>query len=194
MPEALENASGAIVGRPKMVTAYVGLGSNLGDPVKTLQEAMTALDRLQNVATLQCSSLYRSRPMVKPAEKRQQRHISSRWCTRQPDYINAVAMIETTQSPMQLLRRLQGLEKRFGRLRTGVQWSSRTLDLDLLMYGDQCIRLPRLVVPHPGMVSRAFVLLPLAEVAADDLVVPGQGMLADMLADIEDKTLEKLVE
>ncbi len=177
-----------------MVTAYVGLGSNLGDPVAHLLEAVALLDRLSEVDVQQCSSFYRSQPMVKLPRKRGRRQVSSRWRTRQPDYINAVVMLETSLSPMQLLRRLQGVEKRLGRLRTGVHWASRTLDLDLLLYGARRIDLPRLRVPHPGIAERAFVLLPLAEIAPTDLVVPGHDALEKMLAGVEHKKLEKLIE
>ncbi len=177
-----------------MVTAYVGLGSNLGDPVTNLLEAVAALDRLPEVVAQQRSSFYRSQPMVKSPRQRGRRHVSSRWLTRQPDYINAVVMLETSLPPMQLLHRLQGVEKRLGRLRTGMYWASRTLDLDLLLYGAQRIDLPRLRVPHPGIAERAFVLLPLAEIAPTGLVVPGHGLLDEMLAGVENKTLEKLSE
>ena len=159
-----------------MPTAYIGLGANLGAADQTIARAVEALDRMPDIAVTGCSSLYRSAAMVlSPTE-------------RQPDYINAVARLDTLLTPMPLLRRLQGLERRFGRLRTGRRWAARQLDLDLLLYGKQRVSLPRLAVPHPGIAERAFVLLPLAEIAPEGLIVPGYGPLDALLERLTDNS------
>jgi 2-amino-4-hydroxy-6-hydroxymethyldihydropteridine diphosphokinase len=148
------------------VTAYIGLGSNLADPIKQIKSAHTACAALAGVRELAFSSLYRSPPM------------DSR---DQPDYVNAVMAVATDLSAVDLLRALQGIEKDHGRVRTADRWSARTLDLDLLLYGDQEINQPDLTVPHPGIADRAFVLYPLFEIAPEG-VVPGKGRIAELIA------------
>lgn len=148
------------------VIAYIGLGSNLAAPAAQINSARTAIAAIAGVQELGFSSLYRSSPMG-PQD--------------QPDYINAVMAIATNLPPMALLRCLQNIENNHGRVRTGEQWGARTLDLDLLMYGDQKIDLPDLTVPHKGLADRAFVLYPLFEIAPQ-LLVPGNGSIADLLA------------
>lgn len=147
------------------VVAYVGLGSNLAEPVMQVRRACEALQRLPHTRYLQCSGLYLSPPMG-PAD--------------QPDYINAVAAVDTALSPHQLLTELQRIEHDQGRTRS-VRWGARTLDLDLLLYGDRIIADARLSVPHPGLADRAFVLYPLQEIAPE-LEIPGQGPLIDLVA------------
>jgi 2-amino-4-hydroxy-6-hydroxymethyldihydropteridine diphosphokinase len=147
------------------VIAYIGLGSNLATPVTQIKSARTAIAAQVGVQELGFSSLYCSAPMG-PQD--------------QPDYINAVMAIVTESSPMALLRCLQSIENNHGRVRTGEQWSARTLDLDVLIYGDQKIDLPDLTVPHKGLAERAFVLYPLFEIAPQ-LVVPGNGSIADLV-------------
>jgi 2-amino-4-hydroxy-6-hydroxymethyldihydropteridine diphosphokinase len=149
------------------VRAYVGLGSNLEDPVAQVRRA---LQELCAVADTRCgaqSSLYRSARMD-PAG--------------QPDYINAVAALDTGLDPERLLDALQAIERAHGRVRGPQRWGPRTLDLDLLLYGDAVIEAARLRVPHPGLHQRAFVLLPLQEIAPGELEVPGHGRLADLVA------------
>lgn len=148
-----------------MVTAYIGLGSNLAEPVLQIRRALAALEQLPESVLRHCSSLYLSPPMG-PAD--------------QPDYVNAVAALETTLPPLDLLTRLQRIEQAQGRTRS-VHWGPRTLDLDLLLYGDRIIEDERLRVPHPGLPERAFVLYPLQEIAPD-LELPGLGPLAALLA------------
>lgn len=152
--------------RLSKVVAYIGLGANLGDPVMTIESARSAVSRIADVRELAFSSLYRSTPMG-PAD--------------QPDYVNAVMAVETTLAPLALLRELQIIETAYGRVRTGERWGPRTLDLDLLLYGDETIVSDVLTVPHPGIADREFVLYPLAEIAPD-LDIPGRGPLADLVS------------
>jgi 2-amino-4-hydroxy-6-hydroxymethyldihydropteridine diphosphokinase len=99
----------------------------------------------------------------------------------QPDYVNAVALLETRLSPLELLDQLQHIEQQQGRIRNGVRWGPRTLDLDLLLYGGQRLLDERLCVPHPQLHQRAFVLVPLADIAEGDLPIPGAGRLEELL-------------
>ncbi|MCE8017495.1 2-amino-4-hydroxy-6-hydroxymethyldihydropteridine diphosphokinase [Halomonas sp. MCCC 1A17488] len=128
---------------------YVGLGSNLDDPIDQVRRALDELDSLPLTRRVAASRLYASRP-VGPQD--------------QPDFVNAVAHLHTRLSPLALLDQLQALEQRHRRIRER-RWGPRTLDLDLLLYGDETLALPRLQVPHREMTSRAFVLLPLLELA-----------------------------
>ncbi len=132
-------------------TAWIGLGSNLDHP---RQQILTALDDLAGLPLTMLSarsSLYGSRP-VGPQD--------------QPDFVNAVAVVETRLSPLALLDQLQALEQRHRRVRKR-HWGPRTLDLDLLLYDDQVLNLPRLVVPHPWLCERAFVVQPLLEISPE---------------------------
>jgi 2-amino-4-hydroxy-6-hydroxymethyldihydropteridine diphosphokinase len=148
---------------PEKVTAYIGLGGNLGDAARQVRAARTAIAAIPNVRELAMSSLYRSAPMG-PAD--------------QPDYVNAVMAVETRLAALDLLRELQAIETACGRVRTGERWGPRTLDLDLLLYGTEKIDTPELTVPHPGIAEREFVLYPLSEIAPD-LEIPGKGPLAE---------------
>ncbi len=132
------------------VTAYVALGANLGDARATVNAAIEALGRLPQTRLLRASSLYRTAP----------------WEASGPDFINAVAAVETALGAHELLRALQALELQAGRERP-YRNAPRTLDLDLLLYGTAIIDSPELVVPHPRMAERAFVLVPLAEIAPE---------------------------
>ena len=138
------------------VTAYVALGANLGDAVAALQQAAAALAQLPLTRLLQASSLYKTAPI----------DTDSGGETPAPggDYFNAVVALETGLSAPALLDQLQQLEQQAGRERP-YRNAPRTLDLDLLLYGSACIDSPRLTVPHPRMRQRAFVLVPLAEIA-----------------------------
>ncbi len=147
------------------VIVYIALGSNLDMPVNHIQRACQELGALPQTRSLQYSRLYQSVP-----------HGSA----DQPDYINAVAELETRLPPSELLSMLQALEQAHGRVHSGEHWEPRPLDLDILMYGDQQIDGPNLQIPHPYMAERAFVLYPLAELVTD-LNIPGYGMLSDLL-------------
>ncbi|MCK0537967.1 2-amino-4-hydroxy-6-hydroxymethyldihydropteridine diphosphokinase [Alcanivorax quisquiliarum] len=141
-----------------MIRAYIGLGSNLADPVAQVRAALRALTALPHSRLAGQSPLYRSAP-VGPQD--------------QPDFINAVAALDTSLPPLALLDALQALEQAAGRERLR-PWGERTLDLDLLLYGDQHIATPRLTVPHPHLHERAFVLVPLAALAPDLRLPDGQ--------------------
>jgi 2-amino-4-hydroxy-6-hydroxymethyldihydropteridine diphosphokinase len=158
------------------VVATVGLGSNLQDPEHQVRTALDELAAIPTAHGLVHSRLYRSRPMG-PSD--------------QPEFVNAVARFGTRLPAVTLLEALQEIERRHGRVRGPVRWGPRTLDLDLLLYGEQRIREERLTVPHPGMRDRAFVLCPLAEIAPD-LRVPGLGTVADLLRDCPDGGLRPL--
>lgn len=153
------DAKGALV--------YVGLGSNLCQPVEQIRRGVAAVADLAGCTLLACSEFYASSPMG-PKD--------------QPDYVNAVMSLESLLSPGSLLSELQAIESRQGRVRSGVRWGARTLDLDILMVGQEIIETADLVVPHIGIAERAFVLYPLAEIAPG-VVIPGKGAIADLLQD-----------
>lgn len=165
------------------VLAFIGLGSNLEDPESQVKTALRELAELPETNWLEASSLYRSAPL-------QAEEVS----TAQPDYINAVAALDTRLEPWALLDQLQALENRHGRLREE-HWGPRTLDLDLLLYGEAQIHDQRLTVPHPGLYERNFVLYPLAELVASlgrEIVIPGARDLASLLEACGETGLDKL--
>ena len=146
--------------------AYVGVGSNLGDRWANLALAARALRSEPRVSVLRASRVWDAAPLGPP----------------QPRYLNAALELEVLGPAPALLRVLQRIERAAGRKRTSVRWSARTLDLDVLLFGDEVIRTPRLVVPHPGLVARRWVLAPLGELCPDR-VVPGTGRtVAQLLA------------
>lgn len=142
------------------VHAYIALGANLGDAQSTLRAVFDELAKLPNTRLISKSSLYRSPPFGENADG--------------PDYINAVAKISTTLPPHQLLVELQKLEQKHGRERH-YQNAPRTLDLDILLYGDVVLSDEYLTIPHPRMTERAFVLMPLAEIDKDLIWLSAQG-------------------
>jgi 2-amino-4-hydroxy-6-hydroxymethyldihydropteridine diphosphokinase len=161
--------------------AFIGLGSNLDDPETQVRAALDELGALSDCRCLQHSSLYRSIPLG-PSD--------------QPNYVNAVAMLETSLAPPKLLVALQYLEVIHRRVR-GEHWGPRTLDLDLLLYDDRIIDTPELRVPHPGLYERNFVLYPLAEIVADDVadfVIPGRGTLEVLLSRCRRSSLERIIQ
>lgn len=158
-----------------MVVCYIGLGSNLDQPVHQVQQAFAELAALPGCHLQAHSSLYRSAP-VGPAD--------------QPDFINAVAELHTGLSAHELLDTLQAIEQAHQRLRSR-HWGPRTLDLDLLIYGDAQIDDERLQVPHPEIARRAFVLYPLAEIAPQ-LVIPGLGTVTDLLDAVAGQQVQRL--
>ena len=141
---------------PITTIAYIGLGSNLSEPFKQVQAAINEIKKLEKCLVIKVSSLYLSKPMG-PQD--------------QDDYINAVLALETTLDPIELLDALQTIENKAGRVRKENRWGARILDLDIILFGNEIINSERLTVPHYGMKKREFVLLPLAEIAAD-LIVP----------------------
>ena len=158
------------------VRCYVGLGSNLDDPILQVRRGLTALAALPDTTVVQPSSLYRSPPMGPPG---------------QPDYVNAVCALATRLPAPRLLAHLQGIEDRHGRVRGPVRWGPRILDLDLLLYGDAELCGPDLTLPHPGLAERAFVLYPLLEIAPD-LEVPILGPIASLIRNCPVAGLEKI--
>lgn len=164
--------------RPEQVPverAYIALGANLGDARGTFEAAFEALDEMPATRLVARSSLYRTAPIG---------------VSGQPDYINAVAALDTALSPEALLDALLALEARHGRTRE-YPLAARTLDLDLLLYGDRVLDLPSLQIPHPRMHLRAFVLMPLAEIAPA-LSLPGHGAVADLLRGVTAQQIERL--
>ena len=147
------------------VTAYVGLGANLNDPVAQITHAFDELERIAGTRLVARSSLYASAPVG---------------YVDQPDFINAVAQLETTLAPRALLAALLEIEHHHGRER-GFRNAPRTLDLDLLLYGAAHFHEAHLSLPHPRLTERAFVLLPLIEIAPD-LVIPAKGRASDWMA------------
>lgn len=152
-----------------IVRALIGLGGNLGAVRERLDAAIAALHALPGVAVVASSRFYRTPPWGH---------------TEQPDFVNAAIAVETSLSARDLLDALLTTERDFGRVRDGERWGPRTLDLDLLAYGDEVIDDDRLTVPHPRIAERAFVLLPLADIAADAML-PGMGRVGDLLAAID---------
>jgi 2-amino-4-hydroxy-6-hydroxymethyldihydropteridine diphosphokinase len=153
-----------------MVLACVGLGANLGDACGTVRAALQALARLPHTRLLAGSGLYRTPAWGNEA---------------QPPFINAAAALETTLAPLELLDQLLTIEQQFGRIRLpDERWGPRTLDLDLLLYAESVVNLPRLKVPHPYLHERAFALLPLADVAPEALI-PGHGTVREVLVGVK---------
>jgi len=160
-----------------MVQACIGLGANLGDAAGTLRQAVIALGQREDVAVRRMSRCYRT-----PAWGRED----------QPDFVNAVALLETRLSPRALLDLLLAVEADFGRHRIdGERWGPRTLDLDLLLYGDAVIDEPGLRVPHPHLHERAFALVPLLEVMPDARI-PGYGDARDAVSVLEMSNIHPL--
>ena len=158
-----------------MSLAYVGIGSNLQDPVAQVKEAFAALSRLPRTRLVRCSSLYRSAPVG---------------FADQPDFVNAVASLETSLKPVELLSQLQAIERNQGRKRS-FKNAPRSLDLDLLLVDQMTLDLPHLKVPHPRMHERAFVLEPLLEIAPA-IAIPGLRPVADCLSEIKDQKVERI--
>ncbi len=158
-----------------MTVAYVGMGANLGDPETQLEAAWQALGRIERTKAIARSSLYRSAPMG---------------YAQQPDFLNCVAKIDTGLGPETLLEALQDIERELGRERSFPN-APRTIDLDLLLFGNRRIDTPGLTVPHPRMHERAFVLAPLAEL--DPRVqIPGLGSAADLLRACSGQRIERI--
>ena len=151
-----------------MTTAYIGLGSNMDMPELHIKSAIQSLGEIKSSKLRKVSSLYKSKP-VGPQD--------------QDDYINAVAELETELEAIELLGYLQAIEDEHGRARTQ-HWGPRTLDLDILMYGDDKIQNKRLTVPHKEMLNRSFVLIPLAEINPE-CNIPGAGLIQDCIDNID---------
>jgi 2-amino-4-hydroxy-6-hydroxymethyldihydropteridine diphosphokinase len=161
--------------RRSLVTAFIALGSNLDDPPAQIRRALLTLAALPETRLVRRSSLYGNPPVG---------HLD------QPDFVNAVAQIETRLGPRELLAQLLDIERACGRVRDYPN-APRTLDLDVLLYGELALEKPGLTLPHPRMLQRAFVLVPLAEIAPD-AVVPGKGRVADLVRKVDASGMVKL--
>lgn len=158
---------------PALVRAYIGLGANLGDSAATLRRVLAQLQATDGIDAVTASPFYRSAPVDATG----------------PDFVNAVAALDTRLPPLALLDALQALENQHGRLRP-YKNAPRTLDLDLLTYGDVLLDHERLILPHPRMHQRAFVLLPLHDLAPD-MLVNGRP-ISTWVAQIRDQAIERL--
>ena len=146
-----------------MTTAYLGLGANLGDRLANLQRAVDLLAEVSGLRVARSSRVYETEPVGGP---------------EQPEYLNAVVEVETDLAPHDLLEACLSVETRMGRVRAE-PWGPRTIDVDVLTYGDETVDEPDLVIPHPRMHERGFVLVPLAELTADPSL-PGELRLASL--------------
>lgn len=171
---------------------YIGLGSNLSDPVRQVTDAIGCLNDIPETTVVTASSLYASCPMGPQ---------------NQPDFINAVAQVRTGLTPHALLSALLGVERRQGRNRprphrhlthrgeqqvqNTIHWGPRVIDLDLLLFGDETVKTENLTIPHPGLFERDFVIVPLLEIAPD-LEICGYGLLAQYLNKARSYQLKKL--
>ena len=152
---------------------YIGMGSNLQNPLWQVQTAIHRLAALPSSKLLAVSTLYWSKPLGNKL---------------QPDYVNGVARMQSGLTPKALLLQLQAIEQEQGRVRSGERWPSRSLDLDILLYGNECIQESDLTIPHPGIAKRAFVLLPLLELN-ENLSVPGLGALLKLKSNFSESQL-----
>ena len=158
-----------------MTVVYIGLGSNMDHPQQQVTTALTELACLPDSVLLRASTLYRSAPLGPQ---------------QQPDFINAVASLETALTAEALLDALQQIEQNHARVRT-MHWGPRTLDLDILLYGDMSIKTQRLTVPHPEMTRRNFVLEPLLELDPH-IDIPGAGLAIDLYRGLQAEPLQRI--
>jgi len=159
----------------KPATAYIALGSNLADPVEQVRMGLRALDTLETTRLMVASPLYRSAAVG---------------YTDQPDFINAVACVETALAPRVLLEALLGMERMQGRVRSFAN-APRTLDLDIVLYGELSLQEPGLTIPHPRLHQRAFVVVPLADIAPEARV-PGLGSVRELLQAVDSASVERV--
>jgi 2-amino-4-hydroxy-6-hydroxymethyldihydropteridine diphosphokinase len=158
------------------VAAYVGIGSNLDDPERQVRRAIEALASIPDTRLVRASRLFRTAPWGR---------------ADQPAFVNAAAELATALAPAALLEALLAIERAHGRHRDGTRWGPRTLDLDVLLYGDAVVDEPGLAIPHPHLAERAFVLLPLADLDPA-LRVPGRGRISELLRNVDAKGVEPL--
>jgi 2-amino-4-hydroxy-6-hydroxymethyldihydropteridine diphosphokinase len=159
-----------------MAIVYIGLGGNLADPQVQVERGLDALAELPETRLLNRSGLYRSAPWGR---------------ANQPDFINAVAALDTGMAPRRLLDALLAIERQFGRERDNTRWGPRVLDLDILVYADLELDEPGLHLPHPHLCERAFALMPLCEIAPR-LHIPAQGRADNLLAQLDTSTCHPL--
>jgi 2-amino-4-hydroxy-6-hydroxymethyldihydropteridine diphosphokinase len=161
----------------KLQPVYIAIGSNLDDPEMQVQDAFEALAMLPQTRLARVSSLYRTAPVG---------------YTDQPEFVNAVAEIETALAPRALLDALLAIERRHGRVREFAN-APRTLDLDIALYDSAVVDEPGLAIPHPRMHERAFVMVPLAEIAPD-IMVPGVGRAGDIAAALDAQGIARIAQ
>ena len=159
----------------KLTKCAIALGSNLGDSLATLKSAIATLNNTPEITVNSHSSWYQTAPVGPP----------------QPDYINACAILEVALQPEQLLASLLEIEIKFNRIRRE-KWGARTLDLDLLLYDDLILDTPTLTLPHPRMTERAFVLVPLAEIAPDWVHPVTKSAIGEILQTVNCSGVEKM--
>ena len=174
MPGTTTDSTPDSATRSRTATAWIGLGANLGDAQGTVRSAIAAINQLPLCAPQRCSSLYLSAPVDAQGDH----------------YVNAVMTLRTDLAPLELLNALQQIERDFGRTRPHLN-APRTLDCDVLLFDQQMINLPTLTVSHPRMHQRAFVLVPLTELAPD-ILIPGHGLARDLLPGVADQVIRKL--
>ncbi len=156
--------------------AWLGLGANLQHPVMQLKRALAYLDQMEGLELAEISSFYRTPPWGNE---------------QQEDFINAVVRVETCLDSLALLHGLQSIENSMGRQRSTQRWGPRIIDIDLLLFGSQRVHSPELVVPHPYMHERAFVLLPLSELDAS-IEIPGRGVVGELLLQLDCAGIHRL--
>lgn len=156
-----------------MIDCWLGIGANIGNPLKQLQQAATALSILEDSVWIAGSGIYCSPPLG-PQD--------------QPDYLNACVHMRTRLAPKKLLKALKQIEKTMGRCSTR-RWGERVIDLDILLYGDAIITDTELTIPHPGIEYRAFVIVPLSEITPANFTLPGGRSLAELRNHIDDNQL-----
>ncbi len=160
----------------QVAEVFIGLGSNLQNPHSQVNRALFEIDEVPNISVLARSSLYRSKPMG-PAN--------------QPDFVNAVVKVSTVLEPSTLLHALQYIEKQHRRESSSQRWGPRTLDLDILLYGDLQVSSKGLHIPHAGVTKREFVLIPLQEIDAH-LIIPGKGAVNELIERLPPYQLTKI--
>lgn len=156
--------------RPRLIKAYIGLGSNIGDREQYLRQAVSRLEQHRCIRNVRCSSIYETAPVDYLDQDR---------------FLNIVVELYTTLSPSELLHYLQQVEQELGRVRD-IRYGPRTIDLDMLLYGNERIHQPDLQIPHPRMLERLFVLIPLADLYEGD-ILPGNESLSERLNKLEGK-------
>ena len=160
-----------------MQTAFLGLGSNLGDRGSSIREAVDRLDKLSGTRVVKVSSLYETAPVG---------------YEEQPDFLNAVVQVQTELSPTELLRAVLGIEHDMGRVRS-LRWGPRVIDIDILLYDNVTIRTADVEIPHPRMAERAFVIAPLAEIAPD-IRLPDGRTPPEVLGDLGHQRVQRIEE
>jgi 2-amino-4-hydroxy-6-hydroxymethyldihydropteridine diphosphokinase len=158
-----------------MAKCAIALGSNLGNSIETLEKSLKILDRTPGITLKATSSWFKTKPVGPP----------------QPDYINGCALLEVKQTPEELLVLLLAIELQFGRVRNE-RWQARTIDLDLLLYNDLILDSPNLQIPHPRMIERAFVLVPLAEIQSDRIEPRSGKTISELLKEVDCSGVEAL--